>query len=148
MKVRTPVCSLLQSSGNKPRWPGPGGHGEGLTAQCHQPRSLMPGGVAASSQTLTRSGQNQAGRAPQANKAGIPGHPVSNHQGVLRRPESFRSHRAGSANLVTPAGKRNTHFLGTEALLHLFNRNSHFFGIKITVKASKGASARARTGCF
>lgn len=60
---------------------------------------------------------------------------MSTHQGVLRRPGNFRSHRAGSANLVTPAGKKNTHFLGTEALLHLFNRKSHFFGIKITVTA-------------
>lgn len=60
---------------------------------------------------------------------------MSNHRGVLRWPESFRSHRAGLANFVTPTGKKNTHFLWTEALLHLFNRNRHFFGVKIIVKA-------------
>ena len=52
----------------------------------------------------------------------------------LNSPENLNNQRNSDLQTRTNTKEKDAHFLGTKALLDLFNKNSHFLGIKIIVK--------------
>lgn len=109
--------------------------------QYHQSRAAHPNTRGSQSSQFHRADvqldKNQGGRAPSETTDRPQRTPSEGITGGCSDVATERKQAQGewSANFVTHVMKTNRHFLGTKALLHLFNTNSPFFGVEIRVEA-------------